>query len=95
MYYVISLNHTHRQDNYITLWRPDNKGYCYAKEDAGNYEEVDEDYHPYCITSEEAEDLFCLQSRMDSGEWKTFIPNNIHTWRKMGVKMTKNGLVRS
>ena len=36
-YYVISLNHTRRSDRYITLWRPDDKGYAYPTPWAGRY----------------------------------------------------------
>ena len=44
-YYIISLKHTKRSDKYITLWRPLNCGYCYAKEDAGKYNEIIDGYH--------------------------------------------------
>ena len=35
--YVISLNHTHRRDPYITIWRPDDRGYAYPLSWAGRY----------------------------------------------------------
>jgi hypothetical protein len=40
-YHVVSLKHTNKKDNYVTLWRPDNKGYCYMVEAAGVYGEAD------------------------------------------------------
>jgi hypothetical protein len=38
-FYVVSVKHTARQDKYITLWRPNDKGYCYRTEAAGKYAE--------------------------------------------------------
>jgi len=38
-YYIISVHHTHRSDPYITLWRPDDRGYSLATERAGRYAE--------------------------------------------------------
>ena len=48
MYYIISLKHTHKEDKHITLWRPDNSGYCYAQDQAGQYAEIIEGYHNGC-----------------------------------------------
>lgn len=39
LYYVVSVKHTHRDHLYVTLWRPDNKGYCWRIESAGKYPE--------------------------------------------------------
>lgn len=36
--YVISLKHTHREELYITVWRPNDKGYCWALSRAGKYD---------------------------------------------------------
>lgn len=44
-YYVISLKHTNNKDKYITLWRPDNKGYCWPAQWAGVYTEYIRGYH--------------------------------------------------
>ncbi|MFC0667074.1 hypothetical protein ACFSKY_22745 [Azotobacter chroococcum] len=38
-FYVVSLKHTKRRDRYITVWRPDDKGYCYPLPWAGFYPE--------------------------------------------------------
>ena len=35
--YVVNLNHTTRDDLYISIWRPDDRGYCYALSRAGKY----------------------------------------------------------
>lgn len=44
-YLIVSLKHTNRKDKYITLWRPDNKGYCWPVELAGLYKGYQHDYH--------------------------------------------------
>jgi len=96
MFYVISLTHTMRHEKYITLWRPDNKGYCYSKENAGLYETPKKDYHDSCdnmpISEEDAEKLF-KKLPYDNVE-KDMIPNNKETWKILNAKMTKNGLVK-
>lgn len=35
--YVVNLSHTQRDDLYITVWRPDDRGYCWALSTAGRY----------------------------------------------------------
>lgn len=35
--YVISVHHTLREHRYITIWRPEDKGYCWAVSRAGVY----------------------------------------------------------
>ncbi|KDD42608.1 hypothetical protein [Bordetella bronchiseptica] len=37
-FYVISVHHTKRHDRYITLWRPDDRGYCWRTARAGKYD---------------------------------------------------------
>lgn len=44
-YYVVSLKHTHKKDKYITLWRPDNAGYCWSLKSAGIYRGYEDGYH--------------------------------------------------
>lgn len=36
--YIVNLSHTLREHLYITIWRPDNKGYCWALSRAGKYQ---------------------------------------------------------
>lgn len=38
-FYVISVTHTNREHQYITVWRPDNKGYAWPLSWAGRYTE--------------------------------------------------------
>jgi hypothetical protein len=44
-YYIVSLKHTSKKDKYLTLWRPDNKGYCWPMSLAGVYEDYEPGYH--------------------------------------------------
>ncbi|MEM5371324.1 hypothetical protein V4C53_35565 [Paraburkholderia azotifigens] len=39
-YYVISEKHTRRDHRYVTLWCPDDKGYCFRTTKAGRYPEA-------------------------------------------------------
>lgn len=45
MYYIVSLKHTGKNDEFLTLWRPDNAGYTQHKETAGVYENPEKGYH--------------------------------------------------
>ena len=96
MYYIISLAHTKRHDKYLTLWRPDNKGYCFSKDMAGIYVKPTEGYHisegNMPIDIAEAEQLF-ESFKIDDFEYQR-ISNNKSTWSFLGVRMTKYGLQR-
>lgn len=45
-FYVISVTHTNREHQYITVWRPENKGYAWPLSWAGKYSEADIKEHP-------------------------------------------------
>lgn len=95
-FYVLSLKHTGKFENLITLWRPDNKGYCYTKESAGLYEEIIKDYHDNesnMAVAEEILDRLFISVEYD-GMQKHAIPNSQIIWDILGVKMTKHCLVR-
>lgn len=92
-YYIISLKHTSKQEKWITLWRPNNAGYCYAKKDAGIYQEIEDGYHNH-----EGDSLPVETHKLDGyfipheylGE---SIPNCKQVWDAFNLRMTKNGLV--
>ena len=53
MKYIISTKWTHRNDAFITLWRPDNNGYCWYQAWAGKYDiaswsKVDREHYDNC-----------------------------------------------
>lgn len=93
-YYIICLTHTQRPHNFITLWRPDNGGYCYAKEFAGLYDVPEPGYHDsdynIPLSEEDANRLF-IRVKYD-GVLRDMIPNCKAVWDELGVKMTANGL---
>lgn len=98
MYYVISLKHTHRQDAYVIFWQDNYSCYTNFKERAGVYAELKEwmkkpnlDSMPVKI--EELDMLFIPIENEKTGEVRHFIPNTPDTWKALGVKMTKRGLV--
>lgn len=37
LYYIISVKHTQKRDKFITFWAPDNKGYRFRLQGAGQY----------------------------------------------------------
>lgn len=43
--YIVSIKHTKKSEPYITLWRPNNAGYCWFKGMAGTYDEIEDGYH--------------------------------------------------
>jgi hypothetical protein len=96
MYYLISLCHTQKHEEYITLWRPNNTGYCFSKEMAGVYPEPLRGYHDsdtsMPITTEAADKLFITAEH--EGKTVNVIPNNQTTWNALKVKPSKRGLVK-
>lgn len=60
--YIISLKRTKKEEPYITLWRPNDRGYCWFKDLAGVYTEIEEGYHhsedSIPISEEIADQLF-------------------------------------
>lgn len=95
---IISLKHTKKTDEYMTLWRPDNKGYCYALENAGLYEKLLKDYHDtendMPITEDRAVRM-SAQVSYESGELVRVIYNTPSTHRMLGLKWKKGNLVRT
>jgi hypothetical protein len=87
-----------KHEKFITLWRPNNAGYCMNKEWAGVYETYEEGYHDtdesLPIKIEDAEKLF-IEDTKHWGEPHRAIPNHKSIWDILNVKMTKNGLVKS
>jgi hypothetical protein len=95
-YYIISLSHTHRHEPYITLWRPDNAGYCYSKERAGVYTEIEKGYHDSGSAMPIEKDKltpFFLPLPYE-GKTLNMILNSRPIWEALGLKMTENGLAK-
>lgn len=90
-FYVLSLKHTKRRDKAITLWRPDDCGYCWTLERAGLYEEskVLEHlgyYNSGCtnvaIPTKLVREL-CCEVEYDTKEFGTCLRNDAKTWRAL------------
>jgi len=99
MYYIISLKHTQKGDKYITLWRTDNSGYCYAQDQAGQYSEIIENYHnckgdslPFPVDF--LNGFFINSDIVSKNQVKKCIPNCKQVWDILKLKMTKAGLVQ-
>jgi len=96
MYYIISLTHTLKGEQWITLWRDKNAGYCYTKEEAGLYEKPEPGYHDsdinMPISEDDANKLFVKTPNDIYGAFVFLIPNCKRVWNILGVKITKKGL---
>lgn len=97
-YYIISLKHTHKENIWITLWRPNNAGYSCSKETAGVYQEIKEGYHncegdSLPIDKAILDEFFIPTDVVVSGPVVRCIPNCKQVWVALHLKMTKTGLV--
>jgi hypothetical protein len=88
---VISLKHTFRRHKAITLWRPDDRGYCWLLERAGRYPEsrVMEHLGYYnsgnddiAVPLELVERLAC-EVEYDTKVLGICLPNNADTWKRL------------
>ena len=88
---VISLKHTQRRHKAITLWRPNDRGYCWKLESAGRYDEARilehlGYYNSGCadiaVPVELAERL-AQHVEYDTKERGICLPNNADTWRRL------------
>ena len=97
MHYIISLYHPQHSAMFLTLWGPDNKGYCYSKEYAGIYENPEPGYHnsddKIPISVEEAEKVFI--SYPSDGKMIQAIPNCKAIWNLLNVKRNRYRLVKN
>ena len=88
---VLILKHTHRRHKAITLWRQDDKGYCWMLSSAGRYEEarVLEHlgyYNSGCSNVAVPFDLVERLSReveYDTKEFGLCLPNDASTWAQL------------
>ena len=92
LYYVVSVTHTNRDHDYITVWRPENKGYAWPLSWAGQYSHqaiLDEmDYYhqgenvalPCKLLDEMA--VAPLAGKIDNNAGPVVL-NNKHNWAKI------------
>lgn len=95
-YYVVSLSHTNKKDNYVTIWRPDNAGYCWSREQAGVYDSFQPGYHDSetnIAVEKSTLDKYFLPVVYD-GKNKHMIPNCQLVWDALGVRWSRTGLRR-
>lgn len=97
-YYILSLNHTKKHEEAITLWRPVRRGYTYYQESAGLYTfdnpQLQPDDTKLFLSEEEAGELFTAKKKLHDGNWYTYIPNTAEVHDKLGLNQTSNGLKR-
>ncbi|QJP09034.1 hypothetical protein [Pseudomonas multiresinivorans] len=88
---VISVKHTKRRHKAITLWRPDDRGYCWKLESAGRYAEARVlerlgYYNSGCTNI--AVPLTLVEQlagevEYDTKEFGICLPNNAATWSQI------------
>lgn len=88
---VISIKHTQRQHKAITLWRPDDRGYCWTLDRAGRYAEAQVMEHlgyyntghdDIAVPLELVGQLAC-DVEYDTKESGICLPNNAATWQSL------------
>ena len=90
-YIVISLKHTHRRHKAITLWRPNDSGYCWTLGRAGQYGEQAVlghlgYYNSGCSNIAVPLELvkrLCCEVEYDMKEFGVCLPNNADTWKRL------------
>lgn len=96
LYYVVSVRHTKRADPYLTLWNPDDKGYCHRIEVAGKYAESHiaahlDYYHSGCTNlAVICEVIDCMAVQSAPGYLDTpglCAPNTHHMWWDIAYAM--------
>ena len=91
-YYVISLINTSKNEKFVKLWRSDCDRFCYFRENAGIFKNLDKKYFSTSlpISIKQADHLF--EECEYNGHKQQLIPNNAATRSKLGLKITDKGL---
>ena len=93
-YYLISMKHTQKRHEFITLWNPNERGYTYNVGDAGIYDEskassIDSEYDSIKIPTEIIQRLFIVTS-----DHHERVPNCKAVWNELGLMMNNRSLRR-
>lgn len=90
-YIIISLKHTNRRHRAITLWRPDNRGYCWTIERAGAYQEpsvleslgyYNTGHSDIAVPASLVQEL-AKEVEYDTKEFGQCLPNDAATWKRL------------
>lgn len=92
------MKHTHPNDDYITFWRPNNHGYCYAIPLAGKYENtaIKPGYHDNESTIPVSEELVAnLANYAYDGDSEVLVLlNHAVVLKQLGLKKSGNCIKR-
>lgn len=95
-YRIVSMKHTGKKDEFLTLWGPSDAGYHYSEELSGVYDGYQPGYHDsegnMPITEEQAQRLFIQV--IYEGKEKHMIPNCKAVHDALGLKWSAQGLRR-
>lgn len=92
---VVSLKNTLKNDEYLTLWRPNDQGYTHSLSSAGKYEEsqIQAGYHD----NENNLPVYwsaAIDCSIETDEYGVAIPNDSYTLDQLGVHFVNSKLVR-
>lgn len=91
-YYIVSVKHTSKADTALTLWGPNNAGYCYNKSRAGIYTQEQADTFKgddeNIPVSKEAADKLFLPAKAFNDRFVA-LPNDITVRTILGVSTTR------
>ncbi len=94
---LLSLKHSRKEDDTFLFWRPNNAGYCYGLESAGQYNVIEPDYHDSENTlpiDQKTMDKLDKIKRTEYGTEQTVIPINNKNLRILKLKFIKRDLRR-
>lgn len=98
MYLIISLKHTYKHEECMTLWRSNNSGYTLWLEQSGQYENYTRGYHDsegnIPIDQDTLNKLDLTRRNNEFGEPITFISNTPYNHKILGVKYSKKKLIK-
>lgn len=97
VYFVLSLYHTKKSDDWITLWKPCNAGYCYTLELAGQYDAPERGYHDSDDNMPVEVDVIkglAVPFNDDRYIGKIRLPNTLKVRKALGLRIKNGTLAR-
>lgn len=91
---IVSLKNTRYNDEYLTLWRPNNAGYTNSLSSAGKYEEseLENGYHSN-VNTMPVDWPVAIDCSIETDEYGLAIPNDSYTREKLGISIVDKKLV--
>ena len=89
IYILLSIKHTKKEDEFITMWRPNSRGYTRFIEPAGRYDFLEDEYHgTETNIPVEAKLVENLGVHVECDEKKQLV-NSPVIWKKLGIELDR------